>query len=294
MLKEINKIIENDVIEDDLEYFSVIIGENPSTGARSPTLWNKVYDAEKKRAKMIPLDVSKERLKDLFHCLQDHPRCVGGAIAVPYKEDMFNFVKDSLSKEIRNIGAINCFYRQNENGLFTGTNTDGEGSLEAIKPFLSKTGNKKIALVGYGGAGKAVLAFLLRSFGDKHSIYVYNRSPISEEIKKKIPVDFFKISMLEKSLADFDLIINATTLGSKNSLNETPIDKKVLVNVRKKAIIYDIIYDPPMTTLLKCAHQLGLNTINGIGMNLVQAVLAFQYANETNFSQNKIFEIMSS
>ena len=50
MLKEINKIIENDVIEDDLEYFSVIIGENPSKGARSPTLWNKVYNAEKKKS----------------------------------------------------------------------------------------------------------------------------------------------------------------------------------------------------------------------------------------------------
>ena len=68
MFKEINKIIDNQIIEEELEYFSVIIGSNPSKGARSPLLWNKVYKTENKRIKMLPLDVSKERLEDLFLC----------------------------------------------------------------------------------------------------------------------------------------------------------------------------------------------------------------------------------
>ena len=70
MFKEINKIIKNEITEEDLESFSVIIGENPSTGARSPVLWNKVYEAEGKKTRMLPLDVSKENLEDLFLCLK--------------------------------------------------------------------------------------------------------------------------------------------------------------------------------------------------------------------------------
>ena len=91
-----------------------------------------------------------------------------------------------------------------------------------------------------------------------------------------------------------DLIINSTSLGSNNSFNETPIDHDVLLNAKKKAIIYDIIYDPPKTKLLKIAQEIGLKTINGLNMNIVQAVLAFHYTNKTALSQKKIFEIMNS
>ena len=296
MFKDLNKIISNEITEYNLDSFSVIIGENPSKGARSPILWNKVYAAENKKTKMLPLDVSEENLKDLFVCLKAHPKCLGGAIAVPYKESMFNLLKDNLQSEIISVGAINCFYRKNKNPneIFTGTNTDGEGALESIHKFLSKEKNKNIALLGYGGAGKGILAFLLKDFGNKHNISVFNRSAISEKKITNLSVKFQKLKDLQQSISEFDLIINSTSLGSNNSPNETPIDHDVLLNAKKKPIIYDIIYDPPLTKLQKIAKDIGLETINGLNMNLVQAVLAFQYTNKTKFSQNKIFEIMNS
>ena len=295
MFKDLNKIISNEITEYDLDSFSVIIGENPSKGARSPILWNKVYAAENKKTKMLPLDVSKENLEDLFLCLNAHPKCLGGAVAVPYKESMFNLLKDKLENEIISIGAVNCFYRQNKNPseMFSGTNTDGEGALESINKFLAKEKNKTIALLGYGGAGKAILAFLLKDFGNKHAISVFNRSTISEKQIKNLPVKFEKLNDLEHSISEFDLIINSTSLGSNNSPNETPIDHDVLLNAKKKTIIYDIIYDPPKAKLLRTSQKIGLKTINGLNMNLVQAVLAFQYTNNTKFSQNKIFQLMS-
>ena len=90
------------------------------------------------------------------------------------------------------------------------------------------------------------------------------------------------------------MIINSTSLGSNISLNETPIDHDVLINASEKTIVYDIIYDPPDTKLLKIAQEIGLKTINGLNMNLVQAVLAFQYTNKTAFSQKKICTLMNS
>ena len=109
-----------------------------------------------------------------------------------------------------------------------------------------------------------------------------------------MPVKFEKFNELQHSISEFDLIINSTSLGSNSFPNETPIDHNVFINAKKKAIIYDIIYDPPLTKLLKIAQEFGLETINGLNMNLVQAVLAFQHTNKTTFSQNKIFKLMNS
>ena len=107
MFSDINNIIENNIYDNDLDQFCVILGLNPSKGARSPTLWNRVFSAEKKKIKMLPLDVNPESLEELFFCLQEHKNCLGGAIAVPYKEVMFQLLKNQLSTEIVNIGAVN-------------------------------------------------------------------------------------------------------------------------------------------------------------------------------------------
>ena len=89
MFSNLNDIIENNITDTDLDHFCAIIGTNPSQGARSPVLWNKVFLAEKKRVKMLPFDVKQENFETLFYCLQDNPKCLGGAIALPYKEKTF-------------------------------------------------------------------------------------------------------------------------------------------------------------------------------------------------------------
>ena len=66
MFSDIINIIENNIADTDLDQFCVILGLNPSKGARSPTLWNRVFSSEEKKIKMLPLDVSPERLKELF------------------------------------------------------------------------------------------------------------------------------------------------------------------------------------------------------------------------------------
>ena len=180
MFSKINAIINNQVDETDLELFCTIIGISPSKGARSPVLWNKVFSAEKKKIKMIPLDVEPNRVEELFYSLQDNKRCLGGAIAVPYKEVMFGLTKSQLSPEVQNIGAINCFFRKDNllSNKFTGTNTDGEASLDPITHLFEKTDKKNIALIGMGGAGKAIWAFLNKKFGRHHTITSFNRTKI--------------------------------------------------------------------------------------------------------------------
>ena len=294
MFDDINKIIENNITDTDLVNFCAIIGSNPSQGARSPTLWNKVFSAEKKKVKMLPLDVKPENVGHLFHCLQEHSQCLGGAVAVPYKEKIFNLTKKQLSKEILSIGAINCFFRKDNSlkSAFTGTNTDGEAALDPILQILNTKEKTNIALIGIGGAGKAVLAFLNKKFRAKHKIRIFNRSSRSDFKNKEIVIS--KITDFENSISDFDLIINATSAGSSTDLASTPFKLNLLKYTKPSCHVYDIIYDPLKTNLLKRAEERGLNTINGLKMNLIQAVLAYKYTSKTSLTLKEIYETMSN
>ena len=296
MFRYLNNIIENEVQEANLDFYSVIVGTKPSMGARSPELWNKVYRYEKKKVRMVPLDVREEKLEQLFNYLKDDKCCLGGAVAVPYKEKMFDLIKDSVNEEIKAIGAVNCFYRSDTGPLtveFTGTNTDGEAALEPIRQQLTERQNLNICLLGYGGAGKAILAFLGRDFKRKHKVNIFNRSPINIKNSKKSSWNSYSLNDLGSFLPDCDLLINATSVGHLESIDVNVVPKKLLAKAKNKMIVYDIIYDPLKTTLLKNSEELGLRTLNGLRMNLIQAVLAYRYTNQTVLAKEEIYEIMS-
>tara|TARA_B100000989_G_scaffold297727_1_gene284470 strand:- start:1005 stop:1895 length:891 start_codon:yes stop_codon:yes gene_type:complete len=296
MFRYLNNIIENEVQEANLDFYSVIVGTKPSMGARSPELWNKVYRYEEKKVRMVPLDVREEKLEQLFNYLKDDKYCLGGAVAVPYKEKMFNLIKDNVNEEIKAIGTVNCFYRSASGPLtveFTGTNTDGEAALEPIRQQLTERQNLNICLLGYGGAGKAILAFLGRDFKRKHKVNIFNRSPINIKNSKKSSWNSYSLNDLGSFLPDCDLLINATSVGHLESIDVTVIPKKLLAKAKNKMIVYDIIYDPLKTTLLKNSEELGLRTLNGLRMNLIQAVLAYSYTNQTVLATEEIYEIMS-
>ena len=294
MFDDINKIIENNITDTDLVNFCVIIGSNPSQGARSPILWNKVFSAEKKKVKMLPLDVKPENVGHLFYCLQEHPQCLGGAVAVPYKEKIFDLTKKHLSKEVSSIGAINCFFRKDTSlkSAFMGTNTDGEAALDPILQILDTKEKMNIALMGIGGAGKAVLAFLHKKFGAKHKIHIFNRTSRIDFKNKEIVIS--KITYFENSISDFDLIINATSAGSSTDLDSTPFNLNLLKYSKPSCLVYDIIYDPLKTSLLNQAEERGLATINGLKMNLIQAVLAYKYTSKTSLTLQEIYETMNN
>ena len=296
MFRHLNKIIDNEIKELNLDFYSVIIGTKPSVGARSPKLWNKVYEFEEKKVRMLPLDVKEGKIEQLFNYLKQDKHCLGGAIAVPYKETVFNLIKDNVEDEIKAIGAVNCFYRPPSGSLideFTGTNTDGEAAIEPIKRQLTESQNLNIGLLGYGGAGKAILAFLLRDFKKKHKIHIFNRSPINLIDSKKFDLYSYSLDDLETFLPQFDLLINATSVGHAENIDVTPVPIKLLAKAKNTMVVYDIIYDPLKTKLLNNSEEIGLMTINGLRMNLIQAVLAYSYTNRTILAKEEIYKIMS-
>ncbi len=291
---KVNNLITNKISLQDLTEFSFIIGANPSKGARSPVLWNKVYKAQGRRTKMLPLDVEEANLEKLIMVLQKELTCLGGAVAVPYKEKLFAILSNNCNETIRKIGAINCIFRSNPSDqFFSCTNTDGEGALKPIAKILDDKKPLKIGLVGYGGAGKAIAGFL-QQYKDKHEILLFNRTIPNKKFSDEREINFIDLKELPSKISEIDILINATSVGSQNNLNEKLIQREYLHKLKNSSLVYDIIYDPPETMLLRDSKEIGLNVINGMEMNLLQAVLAYKHTNNTTLSLEELKAIMGS
>ena len=98
--------------------YAAIIGKNPSKGARSPKLWNKVFSYYNHPIKMIPLDVEEKNLENIIQKLELDDNFIGGAITNPYKELVLKYINNNCSDEAAKIGAINYFRIVNDRNSF--------------------------------------------------------------------------------------------------------------------------------------------------------------------------------
>jgi shikimate dehydrogenase len=276
--------INNKIEIDNLDKFAVIVGKNPSLNARSPVLWNAAFKANNLNFSMVPIDVDLENLEIVLSLLQEDNKCIGGAITIPYKTNVLNWLEENTSDEAKNIQAVNCIYRDKE-GIFRGTNTDGEASLVAFKSKFGEFKKKKILIMGSGGAGKAVVEYFAKELNNS-SLYLTSRNKSYFNSKKK-PNNIIWVDWQEKSqiLNTMDILINCTSLGFDSQTDITPLEDRDIRLLKKQSIVYDIIYNPEKTLLLNLAEKNELKIINGSEMNLLQAVLAFKYVVNT-FDEN--------
>ena len=270
------------------EKYSAILGLNPSKGARSPKLWNKVYKKISLNERMIPIDILQKNFKKKFKLLKIDKNFLGGAVTTPYKETTFKALDTINDKRIKLIGAVNCLYRNKKNKL-VGTNTDGEASLEVFKNEIK---NKKInklrnfAILGYGGAGKAVVAYF-SSYYKNSKIIVFVRKKKNKNFKN---VCFIEFKDFNKNVDKINAIINCTSVGFMNK--KSPLTDFQVSLLKNCSVIFDIIYQPKITKLMTIAKKYNIFTFNGLKMNLEQAVIAFKITNKLNFSLEKIRKLM--
>ncbi len=260
------------------EKFVGIIGANPSKNARSPKLWNKAYKKFKMKIAMYPLDVEKKNIVKLIKILNKNKNFQGGSITIPFKEKIFKILKNNATREAKKIAAVNCMYRD-KRGLLRITNTDGEASLTSFKKKFKNNRIKNILVLGCGGVGKAVSTYFSQ-IKNLDKITIVTRNTIDKKFAKKIKAIWFDRKNLKNLKLDYDLIINCTSLGFDRKKNKIPLPVFYLSKIPKSTIIYDVIYKPLKTSLIKISEQKGLKTINGLSMNLDQAAIAFSYVNK--------------
>lgn len=247
----------------------------PVKHSLSPRMHNAALRALKINAeyKLFPLKENKIRsfLKDL-----ENKNIFGLNVTVPHKEKVIPFL-DKLSKEVRLIGAVNTIKRVGDKLL--GFNTDGEGFVRHLTRDLKfNPKGKAIAVVGAGGAAKAVSVYLSKSAPKKISIYDTDKPKaknLINHLKKnfKNNTEFFYLDTLKDlDTKNIDLLINATPLGLKRS-DPLPIKPEFL---HKGLLVYDLIYNPKETRLLKLAKKSGTKISNGLGMLLYQGARSFE------------------
>ena len=284
ILKELQSLIHNTIVLKKKKY-TVILGANPSKTARSPILWNYFFKKTNQNIEMIPLDTDKKNVKKILEVLSQDKYFLGGCVAVPLKEIVYKELlkKNSLEKITKKIGAVNCIYKRKNKII--GANTDGEA---ALKVFTKKFGNirrKKCLVLGYGGVGKAISAFF--NFSTKSKVMISNRSKISKKILIKNDLKFVQWKKISSVLPNVDIIINCTTLGFDKNV-KSPIRKKEFNLIKNNSFFFDAIYNPLETTFLKLSKLKSKNSLNGLEMNKMQAILSIKKVLNNKFSLESI------
>lgn len=255
------------------ERYAAILGATPSKGARSPTLWNAAFKAAGIDAVMHPMDVTADDLPAVVAALKADPRFVGGAVAVPHKQAMLALV-DRVEPEAARIGAVNALYR--DGGALVGANTDGAAALGQIEELVGgrhALQTRRVLVIGLGGAGLSVAAFLA---GRVTELTVCNRTrATAEAAAARLDALVADYPVGPEVLSKIDVVVNATTIGHKDGPDGSPVTEADLNVLPASAAVYDVIYQPDVTPLLTMAATRGLETRNGLGMNLDQAVIAF-------------------
>ena len=271
----ISDLIENDIDFEKLGLYAAIIGESPSKGARSPLLWNAAFKAHGLNQSMIAFDVNQKNIIQLLDELNDDKKFIGGAVAVPYKETIAQWLGEKTTPEAKKIGAVNCMFR-GDNGQLMGTNTDGEAARITYEDKFGLLNGKSIVILGAGGAGKAVIAYFKAAI-ENSDITVISRAQNDKEYTDKIGVKWSPWDKMDNSLESVDVLVNCSSIGFGKQENESPLNDKQLDNLSKNTSVFDIIYQPEESVLLSRGRKRGITTLNGLNMNLEQAIIAYKY-----------------
>ena len=240
----------------------LVIG-NPISHSLSPKLQNywiknhnidAIYEKEK---------LNEDELDKLFTNMRDK-KVNGANITVPFKKVVIPFL-DKLSAEAESTQAVNTIYLENDKLI--GHNTDIDGFELGIKKINYDISNKKIFILGAGGVVPSIIYALNKI--KVSEITIANRTIEKAENLKNL---FGKLKIVEwGEIPDFDMIINATSIGLKKD-DEINLDFSL---IGKNKFFYDVIYNPKETNFLKTGKELGNATENGKLMFIYQAASAF-------------------
>ncbi len=258
----------------------LVIG-NPISHSLSPRLHNYWLKQNNIDAIYDKTKLEEDGIKEIIQSIKKQ-KIAGCNITVPFKKKVISFL-DKLSPEAEKTQSVNTIIF--EKGNLIGHNTDIVGFNKAIKALNFNMKDKKILILGAGGVVPSII-FALKEM-DVYGITVSNRTKKKAE---NLKILFKNLNIVEwGNLSEFDVIINATSLG----LNNEKINLN-FSNAGKNKLFYDVIYNPVETNFLKEGKELGNKTENGEKMFVYQASESFKLWHgvepEVNFETLKLLK----
>ena len=256
-----------------------VIGEF-AENSKSRHMHNRMFKEKGVNFIYHPLKLEKNELEEFMDNFRKFD-FAGAAVTVPHKVDIIKYL-DDVDETAKNIGAVNTIV--NNNGRLIGYNTDYFGAIEALKE-KTQLSNKKVLVIGAGGAARAVVYGLKKEYAQ---ITIINRTDEkAQKIAEEFNIKADKLENIKGLIEDNEIVINTTSVGMKPNLNESIIPEEYL---EKGKIIMDIVYTPIRTKLIDSAEKSGCITITGDRMLVYQAMRQYELWTK----EKPDFEIMES
>lgn len=202
----------------------------------------------------------------------------GANVTIPHKREVMKLL-DEIDPLARDIGAVNTIV--NDGGKLVGYNTDGEGMLKALESEGIRPKGAKAVLLGAGGAAHAI-AFTLAKKAGLESLYILNiveadakelAKRVQSASKARVSGLAFSEENLAAAVGDAGLVINATSVGMSPDKGKSLVPKRLL---RKGLMVFDAVYNPLETKLIREAKAAGCVTVTGEKMLANQGAASFE------------------
>lgn len=246
---------------------------HPVEHSFSPPMHNAAFEALGMDYAYVAFDVNPNDLKSAVEGARAM-NIKGFNVTIPHKIEVMNYLKE-LDEVASLIGAVNTIDFKNMKGY----NTDGIGAINAIEEVTSVK-DKNVVVAGAGGASRAI-SFYLAKYGAE-SITILNRNV---DKAQKLAGDVLKsdlignvysdsISEINNYLKDADILVDTTPLGMDPHIDDEPIARAS--DMHEDLVVFDAVYNPNETVLIKEAIKAGAKPVYGIKMLLYQGAESFR------------------
>jgi len=255
-----------------------VIGD-PVEHSLSPSIQNAAFQHLGLDYAYVAFTVKEDKLKDAVLGMKSLG-IYGMNVTMPHKVNIMRYL-DRLDETAERVGAVNTVLNKTE---MTGYNTDGIGALNALRAHGADPNGKKVVIIGSGGASRSISFAIAQK---ARELTILNRTPEKAEVlSNRISVTtgkrvrWMKLcnDLLVEALGEADILINATSVGMYPSDSETPVDRSLL---RRDLVVFDLVYNPLKTRLLREAESVGARTIDGLTMLVHQGAASFEIWTET-------------
>ena len=246
---------------------------HPVEHSFSPPMHNAAFDALGMDYAYVAFDVNPAELQKAIEGARSL-NIKGFNVTIPHKIDVMKYL-DEIDDVARLIGAVNTIDFKNLKGY----NTDGIGAVRAIEEVTSIK-NKNVVIAGAGGASRAISFYIAKYGAD--SLTILNRNvdkaqSLAGDVSNSGLIDDVKsdsINEINAYLADADILVDTTPLGMHPHINDQPI--ATAENMHDELVVFDAVYNPNETVLLKQAIEAGAKPVYGIKMLLYQGAESFK------------------
>lgn len=273
-----------------------VIG-HPIKHSFSPLMHNIAFELSGLNYIYLPFDVPPSALKDSLKGMVALG-IKGFNVTIPLKEKVIPHLKD-ISEEASIIGAVNTIV--NDDGILRGYNTDVLGVNESLMPYKDELQGAIVTVIGAGGASRSVIYSLIRNFKVERINIVNRTEQLAESLK-----DYFSTKMLFSNIKSYPLvppdlvdvfrnsklIVNTTSIGMYPDVDDAATT--ILESFTKDQIVFDVVYTPIKTKLLKLAESQGARIITGLKMFVEQGAKSYEIWTGEQMPKDKVYKALES